>query len=231
MEPTIHCGIFVTYCSNEGPYDTLHHHIHQQRCCLRPPRTFMSVQSHACAEDKLLPTAAIVPPTYTPIPTATAEPSPTATAEQLPSALPEATAAAGVGTEATIQPIATVSGRTSDVTAPIATAVPETSDTVFATAIIAAPVVGTSGDTVVVPVQKALDTATQSQPVVQPTAIILPTPAPLQPLTQPISKNPALQTTSGIVHSLHLWGTQPLIMLMLICGFAGFGFLYYGQKN
>jgi hypothetical protein len=197
-------------------------------CVLLVP--FLSVQRHAYAEDKLLPTAAIVPPTYTPIPTATAEPLPTATAEPLPTALPEVTAAAGVGTEATILPNATVSGRTSDVTAPIATAVPETS-AVVATAIIAAPVVGTSGDTVIVQVQKAPDTVTQSQPVVQPTAIVLPTPAPLQPLTQPISKNPALQTSSGIVNSLHLWGTQPLVMLMLICGFAGFGFLYYGQKN
>jgi len=197
-------------------------------CVLLVP--FLSVQRHAYAEDKLLPTAAIVPPTYTPMPTATAEPSPTATAEPLPTALPAVTAAAGVGTEATIAPIATVSGRTSDVTAPIATAVPETSS-VVATAIIAVPVVGTSDDTVIVQVQTAPDTVTQSQPVVQPTAIVLPTPAPLQPLTQPISKNPALQTSSGIVNSLHLWGTQPLVMLMLICGFAGFGFLYYGQKN
>jgi len=197
-------------------------------CVLLVP--FLSVQRHAYAEDKLLPTAAIVPPTYTPMPTATAEPLPTATAEPLPTALPEVTAAAGVGTEATILPIVTVSGRTSDVTAPIATAVPETSS-VVATAIIAVPVVGTSDDTVIVQVQTAPDTVTQSQPVVQPTAIVLPTPAPLQPLTQPISKNPALQTSSGIVNSLHLWGTQPLVMLMLICGFAGFGFLYYGQKN
>ena len=198
-------------------------------CVLLVP--FMSIQSHAHAEDRLLPTAAIVPLTYTPAPLAPTEPLPTATAESLPTALPDATAMAGVVTDATAQPIATVSGRTSDVTAPIATAVPDANDTVVGTAVITAPVVGTSGDSVLVPAQKAPDTSMQSQPVVQPTAIILPTPAPLQPLTQPISKNPALQSSTGIVNSLHLWGTQPLVMLMLICGFAGFGFLYYGQKN
>jgi hypothetical protein len=55
--------------------------------------------------------------------------------------------------------------------------------------------------------------------------------APLIPLTEPLSKNPALQSSTGIVNSVHVWGTQPLVILMLICGYAGIGLLYYGQKN
>jgi hypothetical protein len=36
--------------------------------------------------------------------------------------------------------------------------------------------------------------------------------APLIPLTEPLSKNPALQSSTGIVNSVHVWGTQPLVI-------------------
>lgn len=198
-------------------------------CVLLMP--LMSRQTRAHAEDRLLPTAAIVPPTYTPVPTNTPEPTPTATAEPLPTAFPDATAAAASGTEATIIPDAPVSGRVSDVVGPIATAEPAPTNVAVATAVVESPVDTTTRDVVVAPAQEAPAQTVHNQPVIQPTAILLPTPAPIQPLTQPISKNPALQSSTGIVNSLHVWGTQPLVMLMLICGFAGVGFLYYGQKN
>lgn len=196
-------------------------------CILLVPLMGRTAPAHA--EDRLLPTAAVVPPTYTPVPTATTEPTPTATAEALPTAVPAPTDAAGVVTDATALPVATVSGRASDVTAPIATPVPDTATAPVATAVsVSNPA---PADTTTAPQAAPVVVAVAQQPVVQPTAIVLPTAAPMQPLTQPISKNPVLQTTTGIVDSLHIWGTQPLVMLMLICGCAGFGFLYYGQKN
>jgi hypothetical protein len=120
--------------------------------------------------------------------------------------------------------VATVSGRNSDVTAPVATAEPAATSVPIATDVVESDRQTTTVDVASAP-------AAPAEPVVQPTAIMLPTATPLQPLTQPLSKNPALQSSTGIVNSLHIWSTQPLVMLMLICGFAGFGFLYYGQKN
>ena len=196
-------------------------------CTLLVP--LMSRTGQVYAEERLMSTAAVVPPTYTPVPTATTEPTPTATAEPLPTAIPAATDGAGAGTDATALPVATVSGRASDITAPIATALPDATTVPVATALSVSNPAPADASTAV---QTAPVVAVAAQqPVIQPTAIVLPTAAPMQPLTQPISKNPALQTTTGIVDSLHLWGTQPLVMLMLICGCAGFGFLYYGQRN
>lgn len=198
-------------------------------CVLLMP--LMSRQTRVHAEDRLLPTAAIVPPTYTPVPTATPEPLPTATAEPLPTAVPDATAVAAIGTDATTVPDAPVSGRVGDVSAPIATSEVVPTSAALATVVVEQPVENTASDAGTAPRQNQPAQTAPSQPIVQPTAILLPTPAPIQPLTQPISKNPALQSSTGIVNSLHVWGTQPLVMLMLICGFAGVGFLYYGQKN
>ncbi|MFM2031658.1 MAG: hypothetical protein RLZZ297_423 [Chloroflexota bacterium] len=193
-------------------------------CTLVLPALYFAAPAYA--EDRLLPTAAIVPPTYTPVPA-------TATAEPLPTAIPTATEAAAV-VVATSLPTAVPEGgsegRSQEPSAPLATVVAATA-LPEPTAAPADPVVAAPADDGASQPAAQQPAPVVSAPIIQPTAIVLPTAAPLIPMTEPLSKNPALQSSTGIVNSLHVWGTQPLVMLMLICGFAGIGFLYYGQKN